>query len=47
MSGLAQFVASRDLGTLRHWCEAGYKMVQAVDEEFSGKQVADVEEWRT
>ncbi|CAM9110639.1 unnamed protein product [Hapterophycus canaliculatus] len=35
MSGLAQFVAERGLGTLREWCEEGYNAVSKVDEELS------------
>lgn len=37
MSGLAQFIAARDLGTLQEWCEEGYQAVSRIDEELSGK----------
>lgn len=37
MSGLAQFVAARGLGTLREWCEEGYNAVSAIDEQLSGE----------
>lgn len=37
MSGLAQFVAARGLGTLREWCEEGYKAVARIDEDLSGE----------
>lgn len=37
MSGLAQFVAARGLGTLQEWCEEGYKAVARIDEDLSGK----------
>lgn len=37
MSGLAQFVASRGLGTLQEWCEEGYHAVSNIDEELSGE----------
>ena len=40
MSGLAQFVASRGLGTLREWCEEGYKAVSKIDQELSGEGIA-------
>ncbi|CAM9251274.1 unnamed protein product [Laminaria digitata] len=36
MSGLAQFVASRGLGTLQEWCEEGYIAVSNIDKELSG-----------
>lgn len=39
MSGLAQFVANRGLGTLQQWCEEGYNTVSSVDEELSGERV--------
>lgn len=37
MSGLAQFIAARGLGTLQEWCEEGYQAVSRIDEELSGK----------
>lgn len=37
MSGLAQFVAARGLGTLQQWCEEGYKAILAIDDELSGE----------
>lgn len=37
MSGLAQFVAARGLGTLQEWCEEGYKAVARIDEDLSGE----------
>lgn len=37
MSGLAQFVAARGLGTLQEWCEEGYKAVARVDKDISGE----------
>ena len=39
MSGLAQFVAARGLGTLQEWCEEGYKAVAGIDEDLSGEIV--------
>lgn len=36
MSGLAQFVAARGLGTLQEWCEEGYKAVARIDKDISG-----------
>ncbi|CAM9105430.1 unnamed protein product, partial [Ectocarpus fasciculatus] len=35
MSGLAQFVAARGLGTLQEWCEKGYEAVSRIDEDLS------------
>ncbi|CAM9144666.1 unnamed protein product [Ectocarpus sp. 13 AM-2016] len=35
MSGLAQFVAARGLGTLQEWCEEGYEAVSRIDEDLS------------
>lgn len=35
MSGIAQFVASRGMETLRTWCETGYEHVQKCDEKYS------------
>lgn len=37
MSGLAQFVAARGLGTLQEWCEEGYKAITRIDEDMSGE----------
>ncbi|CAN0180695.1 unnamed protein product, partial [Discosporangium mesarthrocarpum] len=37
MSGLAQFVAARDLSTLKKWCEKGYQKVQDTDREISAR----------
>lgn len=37
MSGLAQFVAARGLGTLKEWCEEGYKAVAQIDKDLSGE----------
>ena len=39
MSGLAQFVAARGLGTLQEWCEEGYNAVSNIDHELSGEGV--------
>ncbi|CAM9786098.1 unnamed protein product, partial [Ectocarpus sp. 12 AP-2014] len=35
MSGLAQFVAAKGLGTLQEWCEEGYEAVSRIDEDLS------------
>ncbi|CAM9501257.1 unnamed protein product, partial [Choristocarpus tenellus] len=35
MSGLAQFVAARGLGTLQEWCEEGYQRVMQTDKKIS------------
>ncbi|CAN0319627.1 unnamed protein product [Ectocarpus sp. 6 AP-2014] len=37
MSGLAQFVAARGLGTLQEWCEEGYEAVSRIDEDLSSQ----------
>lgn len=39
MSGLAQFVASRGLGTLQEWCEEGYHAVSNIDKEISSESM--------
>jgi ribonucleoside-triphosphate reductase len=35
MSGVAQFLASRGIGTLKDWCERGYNTVERYDEVYS------------
>lgn len=37
MSGLAQFVAARGLGTLQKWCEEGYEAFSRIDENLSSE----------
>lgn len=44
MSGLAQFVAARGLGTLQEWCEEGYNAVTKVDRDLSGEGHAETAE---
>lgn len=39
MSGLAQFVAARGLGTLLEWSEEGYNAVSKIDQELSGESM--------
>lgn len=35
MSGVAQFITSRGLETLREWCEEGYKTIRHYDDKYS------------
>ena len=37
LSGIAQFIASRGVDTLRQWCEAGYRRVQEADVTLSDR----------
>eukprot|EP00924_Labyrinthula_sp_SR-Ha-C_P009085 snap_masked-scaffold_2-processed-gene-12.55-mRNA-1 protein AED:0.01 eAED:0.01 QI:0/-1/0/1/-1/1/1/0/683 len=37
MSGIQQFIAQHDLGTLKEWSNEGYKTLRQVDMEFSSK----------
>jgi ribonucleoside-triphosphate reductase (thioredoxin) len=35
MSGIAQFVANKGVGTLKEWMDAGYHHIQGLDEQYS------------
>lgn len=35
MSGIAQFITSKGLNTLKTWCEEGYKAIERYDESYS------------